>query len=65
MRSAALYCVDKQAHYDEDFAAGAFLLKSITEHGCGDGANGDGYIPMYEQPIVTHSWVEQRCGCND
>lgn len=49
MRSAALYRVDKQAHYDEDVATGALLLKSITEHGCGDGANAAGYIySMYE-----------------
>lgn len=53
MRSAALYGVNKQAQYDEDFATGPFLLKSVTEHGCGGAANGAGYIPMYEKPIVN------------
>lgn len=49
MRSAVLHCVDKQAHYDEDFAANeAILLKSIIEHGCGDKANGAWNIPVYE-----------------
>lgn len=48
MRPAALYCVDKQAHYHEDFASGAFLLKSITQYGCGGGAEAAGYIPTYE-----------------
>lgn len=49
MRSAALYCLDKQAHYEEDFASDEeILLKSITEHGCGDKANGAGNIPTYE-----------------
>lgn len=49
MRSAALYCMDKQAHYIEDLAGDEeILLKPITEHGCGDKANGAGNIPTYE-----------------
>lgn len=44
-----LYCLDKQARYDEGFASDeAILLKSITEHGCGDKANGAGNVPTYE-----------------
>lgn len=49
MRPPAFHCVDKQAHYDEDLATNeAFSLKSTTEQGCRDTANGARNFSMYE-----------------